>query len=123
MYEYTGRLRREEIALDIARRIRDYRKKVENNHYEDLKALLEDCYAFTDRSPEISMKVSRLRTDLSNTSWEKSLAIQNDYYDAEKEYWEKQKERSHRQDIIQVVVSTFLYTSSFYILVFMLFLK
>ena len=111
MYEYNGRMRRDEITLDMARMLRDYQETLETEHYKNQNILLETCYALTDKNHDVSMKLSGLRTDLSSKNWEKSSAIRNDFHNAEKEYWKKQNERSHKQDIIWAIISSFVYTS------------
>ena len=117
MYEYKGRMRRDEIALDMARMLRDYQETLETDHFEDQKVLLETCYALTDKNHDVGMKLSGLRTDLNSKNWEKSTAIRNEYRNVEKDYWKKQNERSHRLDIVWAIITTFVNTSFIFLMI------
>ena len=111
-YEYKGRMRRDEIALDMARMLRDYQETLEANYFEDQKVLLETCSALTDKNHDVSMKLSGFRTDLNSKNRERSSAIWNEYHNAEKDYWKKQNERSHRPGMIPFFTTISSFTLS-----------
>ena len=106
MFEYKGKMRRDEIALDRAKLLAEQRKVTEKRHYEEKKALLDKCYSLTEMNFAMEMKYSSLKSVIHNDLWKNENLIREEYDSAYKKYWEKQTERSHRQSVISVSPKT-----------------